>query len=522
MSFNRESALQSALNQDDVFDIAIIGGGATGLGTAVDAAARGYRVILIEQNDFAKGTSSRSTKLVHGGVRYLKQGNISLVLEAVKERGLLHLNAPHLVHSMAFVIPNYVWWDGPFYGIGMKVYDRMAGKLGLEPSRRLSKEETVAMLPTVEQEHLHGGVLYHDGQFDDARLALNLAQTATELGAVVLNYVRAEGLVKTEGLITGIEALDLESGRQFVVRTNCVVNATGVFVDTIRQQDDASTKPIVAVSQGIHLVLPKEFLPGNAALMIPKTADGRVLFAVPWHDHVVVGTTDTPVSNASLEPRPLEEELDFVMTHAAQYLSKDPTPADVRSIFAGLRPLVKHGDGANTAALSRDHTILVSESGLITITGGKWTTYRKMAQDVVDQAEIVAGIEGKPCPTTTLRIHGWTEESHAEEHLRVYGSDAKNIESLISTEPDLAERIHPALPHQRGEVVWQIRHEMARTIEDVLARRTRMLLLNARASMEAAPTVAALMARELGRDKDWENEQVQQYRALAQGYVLPT
>jgi glycerol-3-phosphate dehydrogenase len=254
--------------------------------------------------------------------------------------------------------------------------------------------------------------------------------------------------------------------------------------------------------------------------MIPKTADGRVLFAVPWHNHVVVGTTDTPVSNASLEPRPLEDELDFVMTHAAQYLSKDPTPADVRSIFAGLRPLVKQGDGANTAALSRDHTILVSESGLITVTGGKWTTYRKMAQDVVDQAEIVAGIEGKPCSTTTLRIHGWTQAPHPSEHLGVYGSDATELQSLFANDAVLAELIHPNLPNQRGEVVWQTRHEMARTVEDVLARRTRMLLLDARASMEAAPLVASLMARELGKDANWEAGQVEQYSALAQGYVL--
>lgn len=521
MNFQRDQSIAQLNGATEPFDIAIIGGGASGLGAAVDAATRGHRVALIEQSDFAKGTSSRSTKLVHGGVRYLRQGNISLVLEALKERGLLLANAPHLVHNLAFVIPNYSWWEGPFYGIGMKVYDRMAGKLGLGPSRALSKAETVALIPTIEQENLSGGVIYHDGQFDDARLAINLAQTAAEAGAVVANYVRAAGLVKENGVLAGVEAEDVESGKQFVIRAKCVVNATGVFTDAIRRQDEAGASPMVAASQGIHIVLPREFLPGEAAIMIPKTADGRVLFAVPWHDHVVVGTTDTPVENPSLEPRALPQEIEFVMTHAAQYLSHDPAPADVRSVFAGLRPLVKQGEGSNTAALARDHTILVSESGLLTITGGKWTTYRKMAQDVVDQAEIIADLEGRACRTETQRIHGWTQELSAEDHLRVYGSDRPQVGSTLDAAPELSQRLHPSLPYQAGEVVWQARHEMARTVEDVLARRTRMLLLHAAAAIEAAPVVAALLARELKRDETWQTQQVQEFRALAAGYLLP-
>jgi glycerol-3-phosphate dehydrogenase len=520
MNFQRDESISRLSNQIEPFDIAIIGGGATGLGTAVDAASRGYRVALIEQTDFAKGSSSRSTKLVHGGVRYLKQGNISLVLEALKERGLLFANAPHLVHNMAFVIPNYSWWEGPFYGIGMKVYDRMAGKQGLSPSRSLNKAETVALIPTIEQENLSGGVIYHDGQFDDSRLAINLAQTAAGLGAVLSNYVKAIGLVKENGLVTGIEAQDIETGGQFVIRAKCVVNATGVWVDEMRRHDDEAATSMVAVSQGIHLVLPKEFLPGQAAIMIPKTADGRVLFAVPWHDHVVVGTTDTPVAAASLEPRALEEETEFVMTHAAQYLSKAPTPADVRSVFVGLRPLVKQGEGTNTAALSRDHTILVSESGLLTVTGGKWTTYRKMGQDIVDQAEIIADLDAQPSDTQHLQIHGWTHQPIEETNLRVYGSDAEALRKIVGEEPGFVERLHPMLPYQIGEIVWQVRHEMARTVEDVLARRMRMLLLHAHASMEAAPKVAALMAQELGRDSAWEREQVRAYCEVAQGYVF--
>jgi glycerol-3-phosphate dehydrogenase len=501
--------------------VVIIGGGATGLGAAVDAATRGYRVALIEQCDFAKGSSSRSTKLVHGGVRYLRQGNISLVLEALKERGLLLANAPHLVHNMAFVIPNYKWWEGPFYGIGMKVYDRMAGKQGLGPSRTLSQSETVALIPTIEQESLVGGVIYHDGQFDDARLAINLAQTAAEAGAVMVNYVKAVGLVKENGLVAGVEAEDSETGNQFTIRAKCVVNATGVFVDTIRQQDDASAPNMVAVSQGIHLVLPKEFLPGDAAIMIPQTTDGRVLFAVPWHGHVIVGTTDTPVAAPSLEPHALEEEMEFVLTHAAQYLAKDPTPADVRSVFVGLRPLVKQGEATNTATLSRDHTIVVSESGLLTVTGGKWTTYRKMACDIIDQVEIIADLEGRPCQTERHAIHGATPESVPEEHWQIYGTDAAGVRELLRNAPQYTERLHPELPYQEAEVLWQVRHEMARTVEDVLARRTRMLLLHAQAAIEAAPRVAALMAQELKRDAAWEKQQVIEFCALANGYLFP-
>jgi len=515
----RNTALARIRSAEDPFDLVVIGGGASGLGAALDA-ARGHRVALFEQSDFAKGTSSRSTKLVHGGVRYLQQGNISLVLEALRERGRLAKNAPHLVHSQAFVIPNYSWWEGPFYGIGMKVYDQLAGKLGLAPSRHLSKKETIEQIPTVEQDKLVGGVIYHDGQFDDSRLAVNLAQTAEGLGAALVNYCRCSGLIKEDGAIAGVEVEDLESGESFSVRSKCVINATGVFVDELRQMDEPETRPIIAVSQGIHLVLPKRFLPGDAAIMIPKTADGRVLFAVPWRDHVVVGTTDTPLAEKRLEPRALAEEREFVMTHACKYLEEDPTEEDVLSVFAGLRPLVKAGDGSDTAALSRDHSILVSGSGLITLTGGKWTTYRKMAEDVVDQAETLAGLDHRRCQTEDMRIHGWTQSEISERNLQAYGSDARELREMNRKDPALAEKIHPDLPVQAGEVVWHAREEMARTVEDVLARRTRALLLNAAASIEAAPKVAALLAVELGRDEAWEKAQVDAYAKLASGYVF--
>lgn len=522
MSFSRPEHLASIKSRTEPFDFIIVGGGATGLGAAVDAATRGHSVALIEMADFAKGTSSRSTKLVHGGVRYLKQGNVSLVLEALRERGRLAKNAPHLAHDLAFVIPNYKWWEGPFYGIGMKVYDQLAGKLGLGPSRVLSREETIEAIPTVETEHLTGGVIYHDGQFDDSRLAIDLAQTAAEHGALLVNYTRCVGLLKENNFITGVRALDNETGEEFTIHGRAVINATGVFVDDLRQQDLPKAKPIVAVSQGIHIVLPKEFLPGKAAIMVPKTADGRVLFAVPWHDHVVVGTTDTPLPEHSLEPRALPEEIDFIMEHCARYLTRDPRPEDVLSIYAGLRPLVKVGDGEDTAALSRDHTILVSESGLITVTGGKWTTYRKMGEDVIDQAEMVAGVESRPCHTVDLPIHGWTHQPIPEPHLQVYGSAAADIRALITKDASLGERIHPALSLTRAEVIWHVREEMARSVEDVLARRSRSLLLNARASQETAPAVAAMLAKELGKDGAWEQKQVEAYRLVSQGYIFGT
>lgn len=517
---NRDRLFSELKSRSEPFDIAIIGGGATGLGAAVDAASRGHSVVLVEQSDFAKGTSSRSTKLVHGGVRYLKQGNVSLVLEALRERGLMVRNAPHLVHSLSFVIPSYHWWEGPFYGIGLKVYDALAGQLGLEPSRALTRDEMTTMLPTLESEGLTGGIEYHDGQFDDARLAVNLARTAVNHGAIILNHTRCLGLMKENGHVIGVKAECMEDGAQHEIRARCVINATGVFVDDVRRMDDEKTLPMVAPSQGVHLVLPREFLPGNSAIMIPKTDDGRVLFAVPWHGRVVIGTTDTPVDHASLEPRALPEEIEFLMTHAARYLTRDPRPSDVLSVFAGLRPLVAVKDAGSTAALSRDHTILISDSGLITITGGKWTTYRRMAEDVIDHAEMVGGIGVKRCVTHDLKIHGADTVLDATDPLAMYGSDAAEIRHLMAQEPGAGQKLHPKLDLTAAEVIWHVRHEMARTVGDVLARRSRSLLLDAQASMSAAPHVAEVMARELGWSHEVADHQVERFQKLAAGYIL--
>lgn len=502
---NRE-AMIDRLRAGEVFDVLVIGGGATGLGAAVEAASRGYRVALIERGDFAQGTSSRSTKLVHGGVRYLKQGNVSLVRDALRERGRLLKNAPHLAHDMAFVIPSYSQWNRLFYGTGLKAYDWLAGELSLGASRRVGREEVLRMLPTVEPRGLVGGVVYHDGQFDDARLAVNLAQTAAEQVAAVVNYCECAGLVKEGGRVAGALVRDRENGAEFTVKAKCVINAAGVFVDAVRRLDEAGARTMVTVSQGIHVVLPKRFLPGGAALMVPKTADGRVLFAVPWHDRVIVGTTDTPVDGIASEPRALAEERAFVMEHARKYLAEDPSEADVLSVYAGLRPLVKTGGGGRTASLSRDHTIVVSDAGLVTVTGGKWTTYRKMGEDVIDRAEAVTGMEKRVSVTASLRIFGAGERDETA--------------LLVRERAELGERIHPALEYTRADVVRSVRQEMARTVEDVLARRTRSLFLDARASIDAAPEVARWMARELGRDPDWVRTQVDAYTVLARGYVF--
>ena len=516
---NRETSLRQLLARTSPWDMAIIGGGATGVGIAVDAASRGYSVCLLEQSDFGKATSSRSTKLVHGGVRYLQQGNVSLVMEALRERGILRQNAPHLVHDLAFVVPNYVWWEAPFYGIGMKVYDMLAGRYGFGKSHLLSKAEVLERIPTLEQDGLRGGVLYYDGQFDDSRLLIDLARTADEQGATLLNYARVTGLAHdADGFVNGLTFQDVESGQAHAVAARSVINATGAFSDDIRKIDDPSADRMIAPSQGIHLVLDRSFLPGDSAIMVPRTSDGRVMFAIPWHEHVLLGTTDTPVAQAALEPVPMEHEIDFILETASQYLSRPPTRADVLSAFAGIRPLVKSSETGSTAALSRDHVIQVSKSRLLTIAGGKWTTYRRMAADCVDHAATLAKLDERPCPTRTLKIHGHHLQSEQFGDLRSYGSDAVEIQKLMDDDATLRRRLHPALPIYAAQVVWGARHEMARTVEDILARRTRALFLNADAAIEMAGEVATLRAAELDRDAHWIGDQVEQFRTLAGHY----
>jgi glycerol-3-phosphate dehydrogenase len=499
-----------------VWDMIVVGGGATGAGIAIDAASRGYEVLLLEQSDFGKGTSSRSTKLVHGGVRYLEQGNLSLVMEALKERGLLLQNAPHLVNNLAFVVPNYEWWETPFYGVGLKLYNLLAGQYGFGTSRILSKEETLEHLPTIKTEGLRGGVVYYDGQFDDSRLLIHLVATAFEQGATLFNYAKVTGVLKdSEGFVDGVAFRDVESGEEFEVHAKVVVNATGPFTDDLRRKADRSVQPLIAPSQGIHLVFDGSFLAADNAIMVPHTSDGRVMFAIPWHGHTLVGTTDTPVVNASLEPVALEQEVEFILQTASLYLEKKPERGDVLSVFAGIRPLVKAGDGGNTAALSRGHTIRIENSGMVTVCGGKWTTYRRMAEDCVNQAATLARLPERPCKTEHLNIHGFHPHAEKFGDLRVYGSDAPAVRQAGS-----GGRLHPALPYTGAEVVWAVREEMARTVEDVLARRTRALFLNARAAVEMGPCVARLIAGELGKGEEWVGEQMRGFGKVAEGYLI--
>ncbi len=516
---NRQAMLQQ-LDTVTTWDVIVTGGGATGLGAAVDAASRGYKTLLLEQEDFAKGTSSRSTKLVHGGVRYLAQGNIKLVREALRERGILLKNAPHVCHNLSFIIPSFHWWQKWYYSIGLSIYDVLAGKLSLGKTKMLSKAKTLEMVPAISTKNLSGGVLYHDGQFDDARLAVNLAQTAVTQGAAVLNYCKVTSLIKTGKLISGVIAEDVLSGKKYTLSAKCVINATGVFTDKVMQMDDAGHQPMVSPSQGVHIVVDQYFFPGSRALMIPKTDDGRVLFAVPWHNKVLLGTTDTPVENISLEPKALQEEIDFIIKHSNRYLSTAIRYSDIKTVYTGLRPLIKVKGKKSTAILPRDHTTIVAESGLVTITGGKWTTYRTMAKHAVDSAAAACRLPARECITDTLKIHGHTFNSNDQSGLSVYGNDANGIQELIAADPALQETIHPLLPYLKAEIVWAVKNEMAMTVEDVLARRTRALFLDAIAAMEAAPATAAIMAGLMQKDDNWQQQQIAAFKAVAAFYLL--
>ncbi len=516
---NRITLINRLATQNE-WDLIVIGGGASGLGIALEAVSRGYTVLLVEQADFAKGTSSRSTKLVHGGVRYLAQGDIQLVREASIERGLLWRNAPHLVKNQTFIIPIYTWFDRLKYTIGLKLYDWISGSLSLGSSVFISRAKALEKLPNIKAEGLVGGVLYHDGQFDDSRLALNLAQTIIERGGVALNYLKVTGLIKDNGQhISGVQVMDTETSRSFTCKAKAVINATGVFVDAILQMDNPTGSKSITASQGVHLVLDKKFYPASDALMIPATSDGRVLFAVPWHGKVVVGTTDTPVSETSLEPQALEKEIAFILENASRYFVQQPKRSDVLSVFAGLRPLAApQKDNQKTKEISRSHKIMVTPSHLFTILGGKWTTFRKMGEDMVDRVEKELQWQHKKTATKQLAIHGSIADVDQNDPLYFYGSDTMQVKALMNGHA--GEWLSASLKIHEAQVIWAVQHEMARTVEDVLSRRTRALLLDARESIRMAEPVAIIMAKALQKDEQWIREQVVAYTKLAEGYLL--
>lgn len=517
----REELLIGLGRETQPWDVLVIGGGATGLGTAVEAASRGFRTLLIERSDFCKGTSSRSTKLAHGGVRYLEQLNLTLVLDALRERGHMLRNAPHIVHDLSFVVPAYSYQSLPYYGFGLKVYERMSGRLSLGASELLSRKETLERVPGVHSAGLRGGILYHDGQFDDARYAMALLRTFQDLGGTALNYVEAVGMIERGGKIIGVKARDCEQNATFDLAAKAVINACGVHAEQVLSLDGRQNASLLAVSQGSHFVLPRSFLPGTTALMVPKTADGRVLFAIPWHEATLVGTTDEPVSGIPSEPRSMASEREFLLDHIFRYFDRRPKPEEILSVWSGLRPLVRK-NGAKTSQLSRDHTILVAPSGLVTVVGGKWTTYRRMGQDTIDRAIEVASLPARKSETLDMKLHGWTLDTSGanSEWERVYGSDLPSLQTLSAQEPGLDALLHPRLPYRQREVVWAARYEMARTVEDVLARRTRALFLDARAAIEAAPVVACLLAKELKKNETWRDNQVTAFNEIAQGYVF--
>lgn len=510
--------LVTQLESETAWDVLIIGGGATGLGIALDAASRGFKTVLFEKYDFAKGTSSRSTKLVHGGVRYLAQGDIKLVYTALHEREVLAKNAAHVVKKQSFIIPCYTLWDVIKYSFGLRLYDILAGGAGFGWSKFIGRKKILRRLPNLRSKGLKGGVEYYDGQFDDSRLAVNIAQTAIEAGAVVLNYFDVTGLLKENGMVAGAHVSDVETRKQFRVNAKCVVNATGVFVDDILKLDNVNAQVLVRPSQGVHVVIDRRFLDSASALLIPKTRDGRVLFAVPWHDHTIVGTTDTPLDHYSIEPAVTEHEVAFILETVNQYLQTNVTSKDTLSVFAGLRPLAaSSGDSLSTKELSRDHKLVESASGLVTITGGKWTTYREMAEKTVDLVARKLG-NNAVCKTKSIAIHGSRPASNSV--LSGYGTDEDLLIQIAGDDESMNALLVNGHSYTKAEVVWAIRNEMARTIDDVLARRLRLLFLDADAAISAAPAVAAILSDELKWSDGKKEKELSEFYKIAYHYTL--
>ena len=508
-------------SDSQTYDFVIIGGGATGIGIALEASARGYSVVLLEMSDFTKSTSSKATKLMHGGVRYLAQGDIGLVREAVVERGLALKNAPHITKSQSFIIPTHGLYDEILYTVGLTFYDLLAGKLSLGRSKRISKAKTLKRISLINPDKISAGVVYYDGQFDDSRMAINVLQSSVEMGAIALNYCTVKGLTKdANGKITGVKAHDEVGGETFEIKGKQIVNATGVFADDVLRMDSPGARKTIAPSQGVHLILDKSFLPGDDAITIPKTDDGRVLFLVPWHNRVIVGTTDTPLKEESLEPVALEEEIGFILSTASRYLTKAPKRSDVLSVFAGLRPLAApKSDGSKTKEISRSHKIYTSDSGLLTIIGGKWTTFRRMGQDLVDKAEKNHNWKHIPTKTKHLKIHGYKKDVDYNDPMYFYGSDEAQVKALAKQD-GLDKSLSDSMGVIAAQVVWAVRNEMALNVEDFLARRVRCQLLNAKESIKMAPEVAKIMAKELGKDEAWQAQQVKEYTEVTSNYII--
>ena len=516
---NRDIMLEKGFDPTIVWDVIVIGGGATGLGIAIDAASRGCSTLLIEKHDFAKSSSSKSTKLIHGGLRYLKQFDFSLIQEGLKERGTLLKIAPHLVSPLGFIIPHYKFWEKPIFKLGLKIYDYLCRGYHFDQSYWINKEQALLEVPTLNRKNLYGASVYFDAQFDDARFAITLAQTACDLGATLINYAEVKSFEKKDGKIHAVVVEDLESQKSATIKGRSFINATGPFCDFLRKVDDDQSVDVIAPSQGSHIVLPSHFCPSNKAILIPHSKDNRVIFCIPWLGKVLVGTTETEVKKISADPVVLSREVDFLLEEISAYLSLKPKKEDVLSVFAGIRPLVKKKQ-TKTAKLSRNHEIFISNSNLISVAGGKWTTYRKMAEDVVNIALKNIAKPFIKSNTAKIKLHGAIDPRKTKLSFPQYGKDSSFLDHMIEKDPSLSQYIHPELPYKKVQILWAIQNEMARSIEDILARRTRALFLNAKAAIEAAPIIANMLAKEFSKDKNWEDRQTLNFIAIAQTYLV--
>lgn len=519
----RYQLIRQIENPEIEWDMIVIGGGATGLGVTLDGALRGYKVAMFEQHDFAKSTSSRSIKLLHSGVRFLKRGDLALVREASLERGRLRRNAPHLVRKVSFVIPNYSRTEVFFHTMAQWVYDLLSwGKLSLGNSTPISTRMTQKYLPTIKQDGLRGGVVYQDAQFDDARLAINIAQSCLEQGATPINYMRViKILYDKKKKVSGVVVKDMESDKEYQIKSKCIINATGISVDEILKMDNPEQPKTVKPRQGVHIVLDEKFLQTKHAMMIPSASDDRVLFAVPWYGKIIVGTSGVVRDYYSTNPSVLDKDVDFILETFGKYVTHKPERKDILSIFIGQRPVAANiKEGEKPREISRNHRIRVSKNNLITITGGRWTTYRRMAEDTVDRAIRMGLLPKKVCKSRMFKLHGYKLNPNVKSHLHVYGSDMPYLKKMIDNESMMAAFLHADYKFTVAEVLWAIRKEMARTVEDVLARRVRLLIMDAKAAIETAPVVAQIMADEFGYKQAWIDQQVESFTAYAQKYLL--
>ncbi len=503
------------------YDIIIIGGGATGSGIALDASYRGFKTLLLEKNDFSEGTSSRSTKLVHGGVRYLEAAfkkldinQFNLVKEGLKERSRLLKNAPHLCSRLTLVTPMYKLWELPYMFAGLTMYDLISGKRGLGRSSIVFKNKMISDFPSIKKKGLVGGVKYYDGSFNDARLNISLLQSAKKYNCDCKNYHEVNGFIYKDKKISGLRVKDSINDKEFEVHAPIIINATGAFSDEVRLLDDKNTKKLLDISSGIHIVLDKKYLPSKEGLMIPKTQDGRVLFILPWMGKCLVGTTDEP-TKLSGHPEVAEKDIEYILKHLEIYFDLKIDKKEILSSWSGIRPLVAVDKNASTSSIVREHLIVKSNSGLVSIIGGKWTTYRKMAEEVVDYVISEYDLEKKECGTKKLKLVGsenFTKElkvdsldEETSKHLIcMYGDKADEVPKCVSK----IKKLHPRYSYINAEVVYSIREEFVKKPIDFLVRRSNIALIDIEVAKEMLDTVLDIMQKEL----NWDDEKVQNER----------